>query len=317
MQELRRVRSGALTENDDIVTMHDVMDAQWLYETTKDESYLRRVIRPLESLLVGYKRIVVKDSAVNAVTYGARLMIPGLLRYEDGIELYEEVVLMTTKGEAIAVGIAQMTTVDLATCDHGVVATVKRCIMDRDTYPRKWGLGPKAQEKKKMIATGALDKRGRSIEGKTPSAWSQTYVDYSVQGQGATLGDVETQPSAMEVDESTPVASTSAQAAEDLANVEKVKKKKRKAEAIAANAANESVEQGSMMADISQVTEAGGINGDADEDEEARKKRKAEKKAAKAAAKAAAEPADASASTALNGTSEPPKKKKKKSVPDA
>jgi predicted ribosome-associated RNA-binding protein Tma20 len=31
--------------------------------------------------MVGYKRIVVKDSAVNAVCYGAKLMIPGLLRY--------------------------------------------------------------------------------------------------------------------------------------------------------------------------------------------------------------------------------------------
>ena len=62
------------------------------------ESYLRRVIRPLEALLVGYKRIVVKDSAVNAVCYGAKLMIPGLLRYEADISLNEEVVLMTTKG---------------------------------------------------------------------------------------------------------------------------------------------------------------------------------------------------------------------------
>jgi PUA domain len=31
-------------------------------------------------------------------------MIPGVLRYEDGIELNEEIVLMTTKGEAIALG---------------------------------------------------------------------------------------------------------------------------------------------------------------------------------------------------------------------
>lgn len=62
------------------------------------ESYLRRVIRPLECLMVGYKRIVVKDSAVNAVCYGAKLMIPGLLRYEADIGLHEEVVLMTTKG---------------------------------------------------------------------------------------------------------------------------------------------------------------------------------------------------------------------------
>ncbi|CEG75767.1 Putative H/ACA ribonucleoprotein complex subunit 4 [Rhizopus microsporus] len=86
MQELRRVRSGTTSENDDIVTMHDVLDAQWLYDNTKDESYLRRVIRPLESLLTNYKRVVVKDSAVNAICYGAKLMIPGLLRFESGIE---------------------------------------------------------------------------------------------------------------------------------------------------------------------------------------------------------------------------------------
>lgn len=44
---------------------------------------------------------------------------------------------MTTKGEAVAVGIAQMTTSVMATCDHGCVAKVKRVIMERDTYPRR------------------------------------------------------------------------------------------------------------------------------------------------------------------------------------
>lgn len=51
--------------------------------------------------MVGYKRIVVKDSAVNAVCYGAKLMIPGLLRYETDISVHEEVVLMTTKGMSL------------------------------------------------------------------------------------------------------------------------------------------------------------------------------------------------------------------------
>lgn len=32
---------------------------------------------------------------------------------------------MTTKGEAIALAIAQMTTSLIATCDHGVVAKIK------------------------------------------------------------------------------------------------------------------------------------------------------------------------------------------------
>jgi H/ACA ribonucleoprotein complex subunit 4 len=81
MQELRRVRSGAMNEESGMVTLHDVMDAQWVYDNQRDESYLRRVIKPLESLLTSYKRIVVKDSAVNAITYGAKLMIPGLLRH--------------------------------------------------------------------------------------------------------------------------------------------------------------------------------------------------------------------------------------------
>ena len=178
MQELRRVRSGAMDEKENMVTLHDVLDAQWMADNTRDESYLRRVIAPLETLLTSYKRIVVKDSAVNAVCYGAKLMIPGLLRYEAGIEVHDEVVLMTTKGEAIALGIAQMSTVELSTCDHGVVAKVKRCIMERDLYPRRWGMGPVALEKKKMKADGKLDKYGRPNEA-TPAKWNEGYKDFN------------------------------------------------------------------------------------------------------------------------------------------
>lgn len=81
MQELRRVRSGAMHENDNLVTLHDVLDAQWLYENDKDESYLRKVISPLETLLTSYKRILIKDSAINAICYGAKVMLPGVLRF--------------------------------------------------------------------------------------------------------------------------------------------------------------------------------------------------------------------------------------------
>ena len=52
---------------------------------------IRRVILPLEAVLTTYKRLVVKDSAINAICYGAKLMLPGLLRYENGIEVDDEV----------------------------------------------------------------------------------------------------------------------------------------------------------------------------------------------------------------------------------
>jgi H/ACA ribonucleoprotein complex subunit 4 len=107
-------------------------------------------------------------------------MLQGLLRYDDGIEVGEEVVLMTTKGEAIALGYAQMTTAVMATVDHGVVAKLKRVIMERDTYPRRWGLGPRAKAKKQLITEGKLDKYGRPNDA-TPASWVQQEG-----GQGST-----------------------------------------------------------------------------------------------------------------------------------
>merc|ERR1712187_744058 len=170
MAELRRVRSGVLDENKHMSTMHDVLDAQYMYDTLRDEKYLRRTVMPLELILTNYPRIVVKDSAVNAVCYGAQLMIPGVLRFEKNIEVGAEIVMMTTKGEAIATGIAQMTTAVISSVDHGVVAVIKRVIMERDTYNMRWGFGPRASDKKKLILAGKLTEKGKPNE-KTPRSW--------------------------------------------------------------------------------------------------------------------------------------------------
>ncbi|KAL5628703.1 hypothetical protein BROUX41_002094 [Berkeleyomyces rouxiae] len=267
MQELRRVRSGAMDETKNLVTLHDVMDAQWLHDNTRDEAYLRKVIQPLETLLVGYKRIVVKDSTVNAICYGAKLMVPGLLRYEDAIEAHEEVVMMTTKGEAIAIGIAMMSTLEMTTCDHGVVAKVKRCIMERDLYPRRWGLGPVALEKKKMRADGKLDKHGR-INENTPAKWKTDYKDFSGQ-----------------IDPTTAVTgkpvSDAAPAAAAAAAPETPAKAAAKAEPQAETPATTAAE--TPAADDSKKRKK--HDGETAEERAERKRRKAEKKAAKAAKK--------------------------------
>jgi len=183
MVELRRPRSGIMNENRLMYTMHDVLDAQHMYEHNKDESYLRKVIQPLEIILVKHKRIIMKDSAVNAICYGAKIMLPGVLRYEDGIEVDQEIVICTTKGEAVCLAIAQMTTAVMATCDHGVVAKIKRVIMERDVYPRKWGMGPKASLKKAMIKAGLLDEYGKPNE-KTPDS----YIDGVTNKLGKAVG---------------------------------------------------------------------------------------------------------------------------------
>lgn len=229
MQELRRVRSGIQSESDGMVSMFDVIDAQYAYDNQKDESYLRRVIKPLEALLVSHKRIIMKDSAVNAVCYGAKIMLPGVLRYEDGIEMNEEIVIVTTKGEAVALAIALMTTAVIATCDHGLVAKIKRVVMARDTYPRKWGLGPVAGKKKLMIKEGLLDKFGKKNEN-TPKDWTSSYLDYSSK-QGETAGSAI--PSAAIPSAAMPAPSTPA------ATPDKKNAKKRKREASSSSSSDE------------------------------------------------------------------------------
>ncbi|KAL0428570.1 UNVERIFIED_CONTAM: H/ACA ribonucleoprotein complex subunit [Sesamum latifolium] len=275
MQELRRVRSGIMGEKDNMVTMHDVMDAQWVYDNYRDESYLRRVIMPLEVLLTSYKRLVVKDSAVNAICYGAKLMIPGLLRFENDIEAGEEVVLMTTKGEAIALGIAEMTTAVMATCDHGTVAKIKRVVMDRDTYPRKWGLGPRASMKKKLIAEGKLDKHGKPTES-TPAEWLRNVV-LPTGGDSvvASLATAEPQPSKAENVESAAI------------EVEEKKKKKkhkdgeddggkghkRKRDTVDGSPATEAVAK-KAKAEALQVIEKAKSEAEAEKKEKKKKKKK-------------------------------------------
>merc|ERR1719469_1040448 len=83
---------------------------------------------------------------------------------------------MSTKGEAIALAIAQMTTSTIATCDHGIVTRTKRVIMDRDVYEKKWKLGPFSKKKADLKGQGKLDKYGRMTDN-TPEAWKLLFGD--------------------------------------------------------------------------------------------------------------------------------------------
>jgi H/ACA ribonucleoprotein complex subunit 4 len=134
---------------------------------------------------------------------------------------------MTTKGEAIALGIAQMSTVELSTCDHGVVAKVKRCIMERDLYPRRWGLGPVALEKKKMKADGKLDKYGRPNEA-TPAKWNTEYKDFNAPLDGSTAVPVAETTSNVDVAAAPVIPAVDADVSMISNGVEEGSSKKRK-----------------------------------------------------------------------------------------
>ncbi|XP_009699773.1 PREDICTED: H/ACA ribonucleoprotein complex subunit 4-like, partial [Cariama cristata] len=148
--------------------------------------------------------------------------------------------------------IALMTTAVISTCDHGIVAKIKRVIMERDTYPRKWGLGPKASQKKMMIQKGLLDKHGKPNES-TPDSWKKEYVDYrdaSVKEATAVpraVSEPERAPkrkreSESESEEAVTPPSPATPPPEELSKKEKKKKKKEKKAKEAAESGEEQIE---------------------------------------------------------------------------
>nr|UXY87472.1 pseudouridylate synthase [Cryptomonas sp.] len=154
--ELRQIKSGYLSENDNIVTLHDLLDSGWLYICKKNEFYIRKTIMPLEVLLTSYKRIVVKNSAVNSICYGAKLTFSGVVRIEQNLGKEDEIILMTIKGEAIATAISKINIITLYQQTQGVICIIKDIIMKRDVYPKKWGIGICSVKKHLTISSGFL-----------------------------------------------------------------------------------------------------------------------------------------------------------------
>ncbi len=150
MQELRRTRAGPFIETSSkCVTLHDV--AYWFgeYERTKDQSYLCKFIEPMENALMHLPKIVVRDSAVDALCHGANLTAPGVLQVDSDIVKSNIVAILTLKGEAVALGRAQVSTQEMLDLRHGTVATLARVLMPRNIYPKVWKSGSSTDEQEK------------------------------------------------------------------------------------------------------------------------------------------------------------------------
>jgi tRNA pseudouridine synthase B (EC 4.2.1.70) len=107
MYELRRTFSNPFGE-DEGVTMHDLIDSYVLWREDGEEKYLRRNILPMEDALKHLPKIYIKDSAVDAICYGAYLAAPGILKIEQDISVGDTVALFTRKEEVVALAMAKM-----------------------------------------------------------------------------------------------------------------------------------------------------------------------------------------------------------------
>jgi len=137
MLELRRSRSGAMTEKE-AVTLHDLTDAYVFWQQDGREAWLRSMVMPMERLVDPLPKIIVKPTAVSSVCHGADLSVRGINMLDEGIRRNALVALMTARGELIAIGKAAMSAEKIMATEQGKAVDVDRVLMDRDHYPRMW-----------------------------------------------------------------------------------------------------------------------------------------------------------------------------------
>lgn len=137
LMELRRTHVGIISE-ETAVTLQEVKDAYIFWKEDHDETELRKTILPMERLLDVVPKIVVRDSAVDALCHGANLAIPGVVEIDEGIKANEVAAVVTLKGEGVALVKLMVPSDQILTKDVGMCATLERVLMNKGTYPSIW-----------------------------------------------------------------------------------------------------------------------------------------------------------------------------------
>lgn len=134
--ELRRTRVGNITE-ETAVTLQDVKDAYLLWKEDGDDTEVRKTILPMERLLEVVPKVIVRDSAVDALCHGANLAIPGVVEIDE-MDTGEIAAVVTLKGEGVALVKMQIPSVQVIERDTGICASLERVLMNKGTYPSIW-----------------------------------------------------------------------------------------------------------------------------------------------------------------------------------
>jgi H/ACA ribonucleoprotein complex subunit 4 len=137
MLDLRRTRTATFPESE-AHSLLDLKDAHVAWKEEGDESHMRAVLQPMESLLRHLPVLIVKDTAVDAICHGSNLAVPGIAKLSPGIARGDLVAVLTSKGEGVSLANAKMTTDEIVIAKSGLAADTKRVLMEPNTYPKLW-----------------------------------------------------------------------------------------------------------------------------------------------------------------------------------
>jgi H/ACA ribonucleoprotein complex subunit 4 len=96
---------------------------------------LRSIIQPVETGTVHLPKIWVLDSAVDSLSHGANLHLPGISKLNSGIKKGDITAVMTLKDEIVCYGLAMASSEEMMG-EKGIAVKVEKVFMEPGTYPK-------------------------------------------------------------------------------------------------------------------------------------------------------------------------------------
>ena len=136
MQELRRIRSGPFDETA-AVSLHELADAAATAREGNPVPLQQMILSP-GAAVADLPKVIIRDTAVDAVCHGAVLAGVGVTGREGGFGKGEVVAIMTGSGELVGLGKALVSSSALKPGEPGLVVAPTSVLMQPGTYPRGW-----------------------------------------------------------------------------------------------------------------------------------------------------------------------------------
>ncbi|MDR2830493.1 MAG: RNA-guided pseudouridylation complex pseudouridine synthase subunit Cbf5 [Methanobrevibacter sp.] len=138
MAELRRIRAGPFDESNNLITLQDLTDAFYYWKEEDNELYLRDAIMPMEKATEHLSKVIIKDSAVEAICNGANLASGGINALSPEIKKHQRVVIETMKGELVASAQSLFNFEEIFVSNSGLVFDTEKVFMRPGIYPQMW-----------------------------------------------------------------------------------------------------------------------------------------------------------------------------------
>jgi H/ACA ribonucleoprotein complex subunit 4 len=137
LAELRRTKVGPFKEENSVI-LQDLKDSYVFWKEDGNENEIRSIIYPMEILLDHLPKIIIRDSAVDAICHGASLAVPGVVEVDSDIKKGDMAAILTLKEEGVALVRTLLSTEEIIQKDSGVCANLERVLMNKGTYPPIW-----------------------------------------------------------------------------------------------------------------------------------------------------------------------------------